>query len=214
MRRLHIFLIIFLTVISVLVALAAVSWYSAVTAPTFYGSSWMNQMWSGTSNNGGMGGMMGNGSSSTSYLWIIPAALIAISIVTVIGVAFYVFFPELRYIRGESCAPQKTEPVPPQTKLAEATPPTSSVPANPKISTSCDVLMKTMTPDEQKILNVLIAHQGKYLQKYVVKESGLSRLKTHRVIARFAQRGIVSVQEFGNTNEIMISDWVKNTQVK
>jgi len=40
-----------------------------------------------------------------------------------------------------------------------------------------------MTPEEQKVLNVLINHQGKYLQKYVVKEAGLSRLKTHRVVA-------------------------------
>ena len=66
-----------------------------------------------------------------------------------------------------------------------------------------------MTPEEQKVYNVLVAHRGKYLQKYVVKESGLSRLKTHRIVARFAQRGIVTVNEFGNTNEILLSDWAK-----
>ena len=66
-----------------------------------------------------------------------------------------------------------------------------------------------MTPEEQKVLNVLILHQGKYLQKYVVKEAGLSRLKTHRIVARFAQRGIVTIKEFGNTNELLLSDWVK-----
>jgi uncharacterized membrane protein len=70
-----------------------------------------------------------------------------------------------------------------------------------------------MTPEEQKVLNVLISHQGKYLQKYVVKEAGLNRLKTHRVVARFAQRGIVTVKEFGNTNEIQLSDWVRSSSV-
>ena len=85
----------------------------------------------------------------------------------------------------------------------------SSVSSNPTVPNSCDVLLKTMTPEEQKVLNVLISHQGKYLQKYVGKEAGLSRLKTHRVMARFAQRGIVTVKEFGNTNEILLSDWVK-----
>jgi uncharacterized membrane protein len=59
-------------------------------------------------------------------------------------------------------------------------------------------------------LNVLFSHNGKYLQKYVVKEAGLSRLKTHRIIARFAKRGIATVTEFGNTNEIAVSDWVSN----
>jgi len=67
-----------------------------------------------------------------------------------------------------------------------------------------------MNPDEKKVMGVLVAHQGKYLQKYVVKEAGLSRLKTHRIIARFAERGIVTVKEFGNTNEIVVSDWVKS----
>jgi uncharacterized membrane protein len=84
------------------------------------------------------------------------------------------------------------------------------VSSNSKVGGSCEVLLKTMTPEEQKVLNVLIAHNGKYLQKYVVKESGLSRLKIHRIVARFAKRGIVSVKEFGNTNEIVVSDWVKN----
>jgi len=46
------------------------------------------------------------------------------------------------------------------------------------------------------------------LQKYVVKEGGLNRLKTHRIIARFAQRGIVTVKEFENTNGVLLSDWI------
>ena len=71
-----------------------------------------------------------------------------------------------------------------------------------------------MTPEEQKVLNTLIAHQGKYLQKYVVKEAGLSRLKTHRIVARFAERGIVTVKPVGNTNEVAISDWVKGAKPK
>lgn len=69
--------------------------------------------------------------------------------------------------------------------------------------------MKTTTPEQQIVMNVLLT-RGKYLQKYVVKEAGLSRLKTHRIIARLAQRGIVTVKEVGNTNENIISDWIKS----
>ena len=71
-----------------------------------------------------------------------------------------------------------------------------------------------MTPEEQKVLSVLIAHQGKYLQKYVGKEAGLSRLKTHRIVARFAERGIVTVKPLGNTNEVTVSDWVKGANAQ
>jgi uncharacterized membrane protein len=227
MQRMHVFFIILILALGILLTLALVSWYLATAAPSYYRSSWMGQMWGSTlgSNyggyNGGMGGMMGNGygngtgTTATSYLWIIPVALIATAATAVIGVAFYFAFPELRYIKGRSCDPQNTETVPAQTEDLGTTPnpsPTTPHDSNaPTVSNSCEVLLKTMTPEEQKVLNILISHQGKYLQKYVVKEAGLSRLKTHRVVARFAQRGIVTVKEFGNTNEILLSDWVKSS---
>jgi uncharacterized membrane protein len=221
MQRLHIFLIILITTIAVLISLATVAWYLSVTAPSYYGSSWMSQMWGnhlGASGNyGGMGGMMGNGNGSngtntTSYLWIVPVLLIVASAVAVIGVVFYLVYPELRYVKNRgSCNPQMPDPASTQTTGTSTTANVSPASAAPN---SCEVLLKTMTPEEQKVLNVLINHQGKYLQKYVVKESGLSRLKTHRVVARFAQRGIVTVKEFGNTNEILLSDWVKGSNLQ
>jgi len=174
-----------------------------------------------------MGGMMGGNSYETvSYLWIIPTALIGAVVVAMVGVGFYLYLPELRYIRPKgSCSPtnlqtdksnatENSEPI--SDNVSSAT----NVSSAPKpeltfstttssVTKSCEVLLKTMTPKEQKVLGVLISHKGKYLQKYVVKEAGLSRLQTHRIIARFAQRGIVTIKEFGNTNEIAISDWVK-----
>ncbi len=228
MQRLHIFLIILITTIGVLVSLATVAWYLSVTAPAYYGSSWMSQMWGnhlGASGNyGGMGGMMGNGNgsngtSATSYLWIIPALLIAASAFAVIGVVFYLVFPELRYIKSTgTCNPQMPAPASIQTKdnasTANVSPASIAPDSVSAVPNSCEVLLKTMTPEEQKVLNVLISHQGKYLQKYVVKEAGLSRLKTHRIVARFAQRGIVTLKEFGNTNEIILSDFIKDSTIQ
>ena len=157
-------------------------------------------------NYGGIGGMMGNGSGTTSsYLWLIPVALIAIVAISIIGVVFYLAFPQLRYVKRKCELPNinkiTMEPAKSDAGLVGST----SVEPN-----TCGVVLKTMTLEEQKVLNVLIAHEGKYLQKYVSKEAGLSRLKTHRIVARFAQRGIVNIKEFGNTNEIVVSDWIKN----
>ena len=230
MRRLHIFLFVLTITFSVLVTLLAVSWYYAATTPTYYGESWMGQMWGShlgtTQNNWGMGGMTGNGYTGTtpSYLWIIPAALIAVVATAILGVAFYLAYPELKYIRSKgTCSPQtpmlapnqtsQTMQAPPSKATIQAPippPPSTAPPVAPKTQ-NCDLILKTMTPEEQKVYNVLTAHKGKYLQKYVVKESGLSRLKTHRIVARFAQRGIVTVNEFGNTNEIILSEWAKST---
>ncbi len=161
--------------------------------------------------NGGMGGMMGgNGTGTTSAasnLWIIPVALIAAVAIGLVGFGFYVVYPEIRNI-GRTCEPSKIGP----TSASPVQTASLNIPTTNTAPNSCDVILKTMTPEEQKVLTVLIAHQGKYLQKYVGKEAGLSRLKTHRIVARFAERGIVTVKPLGNTNEVTVSDWVSSSK--
>lgn len=220
MRKIHFLLVVLVVTLAVLLTLAFVSWYYSAISPTSYMDSWMNQMWGGSSNGnyGGMGGMMGGGTgtstASTSYLWVIPLILGVAVAVAIVGVAFYSVFPELKYIKAKTtCNPNvadtsvKTNPA-----LSTTDTQTAQVIGEnlPTVSNSCDVLLRTLTPEEKKVLNVIVAHQGKYLQKYVVKETGLSRLKTHRIVARFAKRGIVSVEGFGNTNQIVLANWVKS----
>ena len=74
-----------------------------------------------------------------------------------------------------------------------------------------EMVMKTLKPEEQKVILVLRAHGGRYLQKYISKEAELSKLKTHRVIARLSERGLVRVTKRGNTNEITLVEWLTQT---
>jgi len=217
---LHVFLIILIVAIAALLSLVTISLYLSATSSSYYQSSWMNNMWksmgigrsTASGNSGGMGGMMGGGgtgTTTTSNLWIIPIAIIAAAVIGTIGFGFYMVLPEIRNTR-RACEPTKNE-------TPSASPAATSVIETPISSTSpnsCEVILKTMNPEEQKVLSVLIAHQGKYLQKYVGKEAGLSRLKTHRIVARFAERGIVTVKPLGNTNEVTVSDWVKGTKMQ
>jgi len=69
------------------------------------------------------------------------------------------------------------------------------------------VVLRTLKPDERKVVVVLHSHGGTYLQKYITKEAGLSRLKTHRVIAALSERGIVRAEKHGNTNEVSLEQW-------
>ena len=150
MRRLHIFLIILTAAAGLLLILVAVNLFLSAASPSYYQSSWMNQMWrsegfggsTGRGNNGGMGGMMGGDGAGTSNsnLWIIPIALVAAVAVGVIGFGFYLAYPEIRNIRW-TCEPTKNEP-------AAAGPTKSSgIDASTKAaSNSCEVLLKTMTP--------------------------------------------------------------------
>ncbi|TMI71327.1 hypothetical protein E6H11_04235 [Candidatus Bathyarchaeota archaeon] len=69
------------------------------------------------------------------------------------------------------------------------------------------MVLKTLKPEERSIVNVLDAHGGTYLQKYITREAGLSRLKTHRVVAALSERGIVQVEKRGNTNQVRLAKW-------
>src|SRR5207249_1709578 len=69
------------------------------------------------------------------------------------------------------------------------------------------MVLRTLKPDEKKIVGVLKVHGGTYMQKFITQETGLSRLKTHRVVAVLAERGIVHVERRGNTNEVSLVKW-------
>jgi uncharacterized membrane protein len=69
------------------------------------------------------------------------------------------------------------------------------------------MVLKTLKAEERSIVNVLDAHGGIYLQKYITKEAGLSRLKTHRLVAALSERGIVQVEKYGNTNQVRLAKW-------
>lgn len=69
------------------------------------------------------------------------------------------------------------------------------------------MVLKTLKPEERSIVTVLDAHDGTYLQKYITREAGLSRLKTHRLVAALAERGIVLVEKHDNTNRVTLAKW-------
>lgn len=125
-----------------------------------------------------------------SYLWGLVAFLVALTISGAGGLAYYLTYPEIRTVAAPVAAVQNAP--------GDLT---------PKVDWS--VLLRTSKPDETKVLEVIASHDGKYLQKFIVKESGLSRLKTHRLVSRFAERGIVMVSRSGNTNEVSLAPWLK-----
>jgi uncharacterized membrane protein len=69
------------------------------------------------------------------------------------------------------------------------------------------IVMRTLRPDERKVVGVIKVHGGSYIQKFITPEAGLSRLKTHRVVAALAERGIVHVERRGNSNEVTLAKW-------
>jgi uncharacterized membrane protein len=64
-------------------------------------------------------------------------------------------------------------------------------------------LLKILPEDERKIIGLLIKEK-KMEQTYLVAESGLSKVKVSRTLAKLEQRGIIEKKPLGNTNLIKL----------
>jgi uncharacterized membrane protein len=193
MKRVILFLTILIVSTAALIASTAIGF--AVFSSTQNSNNWMSQMWGGSS---GMGGMMGQtgttqvtANPSLTYFGVLFAVLVSVTIIGVIGIAYYLVYPQIRM-----------GALPPMQNPAVIQPATNG-------GTPYDAVSKTLTEEERKIIEVLNIHEGKYLQKYIRNETGLSRLQTHRIIARLADRGIVSLEKTGNTNQVYLSSWLQ-----
>ena len=135
---------------------------------------------------GGFGGRgFGLGGGIPRSFWLV---LFVVPLVFAVGVLGYVLvFPEL----GEE------KPV---GKL--------SVPAVEKGESALDAVLRVLNDDERKVIETLVAEGGTMLQKDIRWKTGLSRVKTHRILFRLAKRGIVSAEKYYNTNKITLADWL------
>jgi uncharacterized membrane protein len=156
----------------------------------------MGQMW---------GSMMGGTGSSPAqvqnpaapYFGVVFVALISVAVVGVGGLIYFFAFPEIKTSRALNQSLVANSAI----SVSEATP--------EKVVTPFESVLKTLTKDERKVVEVLSAHNGRYLQKYIRNDAGLSRLQTHRIVARLAERGVVTLEKTGNTNMVVLANWLK-----
>jgi uncharacterized membrane protein len=186
MQKINLFLILLITSLISLAILMVVGLY-VLASP--YPSNWFNDMW------GHMGSMMGSSTvpaqnPALPYFTVLFVVLVGVAVVGVVGLVYFFMFPQI--------------------KTAEQATSSQELSAGKNGATAYEAIVKTLTDEERSVIQVLAAHDGKYLQKYIRKEAGLSRLKTHRIVARLADRGIVSLKKFGNTNEVVLSDWLRS----
>jgi len=195
MKRVSLFVIILITSLAALIAATIIGF--EIFASTQNPYNWMSQMIGSGGDTGGMAGMMGGTttapvtSSFLSYFGAIFAVLIMVTIIGIFGVAYYLIYPQIKVgVVGS---------------IHTASNPTA---LNGNEASAYDSVAKTLTAEERKVVDVLSTHNGTYLQKYIKSETGLSRLKTHRIVARLSERGIVSLEKTGNTNQVYLANWL------
>ena len=129
------------------------------------------------------------GSALDTPLFVVLSPLLFLTTVLagVVGVIYFLVLPEIRSIASETTTNYST-----------------------RNESAVDMVMKTLKPEERKVIEVLLVHGGTYLQKYLGKEADLSKVKTHRVVARLSERGLLQVVKKANTNEVSLVGWFRD----
>jgi len=71
-----------------------------------------------------------------------------------------------------------------------------------------DAVLRLLKDDERQVVEALANSGGVAYQRDLQHATGLSKVKTHRVIARLAERRLVNVTRAGKTNQIRIPSWL------
>ena len=65
---------------------------------------------------------------------------------------------------------------------------------------------KMLSIEEQKVIDILHDHGGRYTRANVRAEAGLGWLQTNRVISHLAERGIISLEKSGASMELVLKE--------
>jgi len=136
------------------------------------------------------GGFRGKGQGIsvglTPLLWLVVFVVPLVLLVSLLGYAMV--FPELT-----------------EKKLKEKP---SSMPTIEKGESALEAVLRVLNMGERKVVETLVGEGGTMLQKDIRWKTGFSRVKTHRILFRLANRGIVSAEKYYNTNKIALADWL------
>ncbi len=75
--------------------------------------------------------------------------------------------------------------------------------------TSLDVLLYISTDDEVEVIKSIQSRLPKAYKFEIARDTGLSRMRVHRILTRLNERGIVKIVKDGRYSQVYLMDWVK-----
>jgi hypothetical protein len=77
-----------------------------------------------------------------------------------------------------------------------------------------DAILKLLSKEERKVVSKIVEEGGKALQSEISMLDGMGKVKSHRVIDRLVERGIIEKEQHGKTNLVKLNKELKETLVK
>lgn len=77
-----------------------------------------------------------------------------------------------------------------------------------------ELLVQFLAKDEKLVVKKLLDNDGKALQAEISRIDGIGKLKSHRIVQRLVDRGVIEVEKFGKTNIIKLVPSIKEALVE
>lgn len=76
-----------------------------------------------------------------------------------------------------------------------------------------DALIQFLNRDEKLVVQKLLDNNGKVLQAEISRTEGLGKVRSHRVIQKLVDRGVIEVEKYGKTNTIKLTKAISDSLV-
>lgn len=67
-------------------------------------------------------------------------------------------------------------------------------------------ILNFLSYNEKKLIKKLIEQKGTVLQSEISRIEGMGKVKTHRLVKDLERKGVITVEKYGNTNRINLSE--------
>lgn len=83
-----------------------------------------------------------------------------------------------------------------------------------EVKPDSEAILKMLSADDRKVVSKIVEEGGKALQSEISLLDGMGKVKSHRIIDRLVERGIIEKEQHGKTNLVRLSKELKEILIK
>jgi len=76
------------------------------------------------------------------------------------------------------------------------------------------LLLKFLNYGEKQVVKKLIENNGTILQSEISRMPNMGKVRTHRIITELKKKEIITIEKYGRTNRITLTEEAKNVLLK
>lgn len=75
-------------------------------------------------------------------------------------------------------------------------------------------LMQFLNKEEKLVVQKILENNGKVFQSEISRIEGIGKLKSHRILQKLSDRGVIEIEKYGKTNIVKLAENIKEVLLK